>query len=271
MRAGEPNCRIWRENILWTSLTYIAGASAAGINAKMSGAMGLSAFLGIAPIIVIVYFTYQTYLKNVEAAARQAEQAQAHVEELNQHIAEQERIAKALKESEEHFRTAFDHAVGMALVSPDGHWLQVNDSLCNLLDYKPQELYATSLRAIIHPDDLGSTFVKMHELTEGIISSFQLEIRYFNRQERTIWVILSASLVRTEDGKPRHLVFQVQDISDRKLAEDQIHFAAFHDALTGLPNRTLLSDRMSMAVERAKRSVNYHWLIGSPSPTRQSM
>jgi SMC interacting uncharacterized protein involved in chromosome segregation len=70
------------------------------------------------PIIAIIYFTYCTYLKNVEAAAKQAEQAQTHVEELNQHIAEQERISSALKESEEHFRTAFDHAVGMALVSP---------------------------------------------------------------------------------------------------------------------------------------------------------
>jgi diguanylate cyclase (GGDEF)-like protein len=57
------------------------------------------------------------------------------------------------------------------------------------------------------------------------------------------------------------MVFQVQNISDRKKAEDQIHYAAFHDSLTGLPNRILLSDRMSMAVERAKRSSDYKFAV----------
>lgn len=261
LKAGEPIWKMWRENFLWTSLTYFAGASAAGIIAKMSDSLGILAFLAIAPIIAIIYFTYCTYLKNVEVAAKQAEQAQAYVVELNQHIAEQERIAKALKESEEHFRTAFDHAVGMALVTPDGHWFQVNESLCNLLGYPSEELSLMSIRTIAHPDDLGETFVKMHELTEGLIPSFQLETRYINKLGATIWVILSASLVRFEDGKPRHLVFQIQDISDRKHAEDQIHFAAFHDSLTGLPNRTLLSDRMSMAVERARRTNDYEFAV----------
>jgi diguanylate cyclase (GGDEF)-like protein len=101
----------------------------------------------------------------------------------------------------------------------------------------------------------------MHELTEGIVGSFQLENRYIHKQGHTLWVLSSASLVRDEEGKPRHLVFQVQNISDRKQAEDQIRYAAFHDGLTGLPNRTLLSDRMSMAVERTKRSSNYNFAV----------
>nr|MBA2735869.1 EAL domain-containing protein [Pyrinomonadaceae bacterium] len=163
----------------------------------------------------------------------------------------------ALKESEEHFRTAFDHAVGMALVSPDNHWVEVNESLSSLVGYTQEELQSTSFRTIIHPEDLGFTLVKVQELLDGVIKSLQLENRYIHKQGHIIWVLSSASLVRTEDGKPRHMVFQVQNISDRKQAEDQIHYAAFHDALTGLPNRTLLSDRMSMAVERAKRASDY--------------
>jgi len=261
LRAGQPVWKMWRENFLWTSLTYFAGASAAGLIAKMSLMFGFFAFLAVAPIIAIIYLTYYTYLKNVDAASQQVEQAQLHVQELNEHIAEQERISQALKESEEHFRTAFDHAVGMALVNPSGHWLQVNESLCSLLGYTQQELYKLSFRTIMHPDDLGDTFVKMHELSEGIVSSFQLENRYIHKQGHTIWVLLSASLVRDIEGNPRHMVFQVQNISDRKQAEEQIHHAAFHDALTGLPNRTLLADRMSMAVERAKRSVNYKFAV----------
>lgn len=261
LRSGEQIWKMWRENFLWTSLTYFAGAFAAGIIAKLSGTIGFFAFLATAPIIAIIYFTYCTYLKNVEAAAKQAELAQTHVEQLNQHIAEQERISNRLKESEEHFRTAFDHAVGMALVSPDSHWLEVNESLCSLLGYTQEELQTVSFRTIIHAEDLGETLVKIQELLDGVIKSFQLENRYIHKHGHFIWVLSSASVVRSEDGKPRHMVFQVQNISDRKQAEEQIHYAAFHDALTGLPNRTLLSDRMSMAVERAKRVCDYKFAV----------
>ena len=59
----------------------------------------------------------------------------------------------------------------------------------------------------------------------------------------------------------RHVIFQIQDISDRKKAEELIHHAAFHDALTGLPNRTLFADRLSMAVERAKRAAEFQFAV----------
>ena len=63
------------------------------------------------------------------------------MEELSRFIAEQERISKALQESEEHFRTAFDYAaIGMALVSPLGSWLRVNRSLCEIVGYSEAEL-----------------------------------------------------------------------------------------------------------------------------------
>ena len=68
-----------------------------------------------------------------------------------------------------------------------------------------------------------------------------------------------ASLVNDADGNARHVIFQIQDISDRKKAEELIHHAAFHDALTGLPNRTLFSDRLGRAVERAKRSSDHEY------------
>ena len=110
LKSEESIWRSWRQNYLWTSITYLAGASAAGIIARFIGNVGFLAFSATIPIIAIVYFTYWTYMKNVEGAASQAEQARRHVEELNRHIAEQERISKALRETEEHFRNAFDYA-----------------------------------------------------------------------------------------------------------------------------------------------------------------
>ncbi len=254
LRAGQPLWQTWRDNFLWTSITYFAGASAAGIIAKLISGLGLYAFLATAPIVAVIYFTYTTYLKNVE-------EAQKLVEELSRQMAEQERMGRALKESEEHFRNAFDHAVGMALVSPDGRWLQINGSLCSMLGYAEAEVLANSFRAVTHPDDLGAALVNMHQLLEGEVTSYQIETRYVHKEKHIIWVLQSASLVRDDAGNPRHLIFQIQDISDRKRAEEQIHHAAFHDGLTGLPNRTRLAERLSLAVERAKRNRDYRFAV----------
>src|SRR5258707_3824532 len=121
LKAGEPLWITWSKNFLWTSLTYFGGASAAGIIARFIANVGFFAFSATIPIIAIVYFTYWTYMKNLKSAAAQAEQARRHAEELNRHIAEQQRISKALLETEAHFRNAFDYAaIGMSLDSPQG-------------------------------------------------------------------------------------------------------------------------------------------------------
>ena len=89
LKMGRPFWETWRKHYLWSSVTYFAGASAAGIIAKLVSSVGFYAVLVTAPIIAIVYFTYSTYLKNIEASARQAELAQQHVEELSRYITEQ--------------------------------------------------------------------------------------------------------------------------------------------------------------------------------------
>lgn len=88
------------KNYLWTSITFFVGAFAAGIIARLIETIGFYAFLVTTPIIFIIYFTYQTYLKNVEAAAEHAEQAERHVEELSRYIAEQERIREQFSQIE---------------------------------------------------------------------------------------------------------------------------------------------------------------------------
>jgi diguanylate cyclase (GGDEF)-like protein/PAS domain S-box-containing protein len=261
LRARKSIWETWRENFMWTSLTYFAGASAAGLIAKLIGVLGISAFLAAMPIVAVIYFTYTTYLKNVESAATQAELAQKHVQELSHHIAEQERISRALRESEEYFRTAFDSAAGMAVIDTTGRWLQVNESLCIMLGYSEEELLSNGFQSITHSSDLGNDLGNLYRLLEGKIPNYQLEKRYRHQSGDTVWVLQSASLIRDPEGKPRHVVFQIQDISDRKKAEEQIHHAAFHDALTGLPNRTLFSERLSMAVERVKRTDDYRFAV----------
>ena len=100
LRMGRPFWETWHKHYLWSSMTYFAGASAAGIIAKLVNSVGFYAVLVTAPIIAIVYFTYSTYLKNIESAARQAELAEKHVEELSLYITEQERIREQFAQME---------------------------------------------------------------------------------------------------------------------------------------------------------------------------
>src|SRR6267378_4493209 len=100
LKAGGPIWQTWKKHYLWTSITYFAGASAAAVIAKLMGQFGFYALIITLPIVAIVFFTYKTYLKNIETSAKQAEQAEHHVEELSHYIAEQERIREQFSQME---------------------------------------------------------------------------------------------------------------------------------------------------------------------------
>jgi signal transduction histidine kinase/ActR/RegA family two-component response regulator len=100
LKINEPIWHTWRKHYLWTSLTYFAGACAAGVIAGLVYFIGVYAFAITLPIIAIIFLTYRTYLKNIETSAAQAAQAEKHVKELSHYIAEQERIREQFSQVE---------------------------------------------------------------------------------------------------------------------------------------------------------------------------
>ena len=94
-KTKESTWNTWRTYYLWTSITYFAGASAAGIIAMLISIHGFYAVVATVPIILIICFTYQTYLKNIEASLEQTEAARLHVEELSKYIGELQRSEEA--------------------------------------------------------------------------------------------------------------------------------------------------------------------------------
>lgn len=100
LQAGRPIWQTWKEHYLCTSIAYLAGASAAAVIAKLINQFGFYALVITIPIIAIVFFIYRTYVKNIEASAAQAEQAQRHVQELSHYITEQERIREQFSQME---------------------------------------------------------------------------------------------------------------------------------------------------------------------------
>lgn len=244
-KLNRPLLQTWKTHFLWTSIAYLASASAAGITAKLIHGNGFYALMAMIPIISIIYFNYQSYRKQLQATIAQAEQAKRHAEE-------QKVISQALRESEAHFRSAFDYAaIGMALVGTDGSWLSVNRSLCKLVGYSEQELLLTNFQSITHPDDLGSNLADMYQMLEGKIVTSTSEKRYLHKAGHVVWATVSSSSVFDEQGKPQHFILQAQDITERKQAEAQLHQAAFYDSLTGLPNRALFTDHLQLALSRA--------------------
>ena len=99
LKTDEPIWQTWRRHYLWTSLTYFAGACAAGFIAALVYFIGVYAFITL-PIIAIIFLTYRTYLRNVETSAAQAAQAENHVKELSHYITEQERIREQFSQME---------------------------------------------------------------------------------------------------------------------------------------------------------------------------
>ena len=141
----------------------------------------------------------------------------------------------------------FDNAaIGMAVVSMDGSWLQVNESLCKLLGYSEQELRATSFQRLTHPEDLRHVQSYIHRVLEGYVQSHEQEKRYLHEQGHTVWVQWHVSLLKDSETGTKRLFFQVQDISDRKKAEEKLT----QDTLTGLPNRARFYDLLKLRVSR---------------------
>ncbi|MCK7578832.1 MAG: PAS domain S-box protein [Chromatiales bacterium] len=141
-------------------------------------------------------------------------------------ITESRLAEERLRRSEAKFRAAFEIAPhGMALVAPDGRWLQVNQALCHILGYSESELLALDFQSISHPDDLAADLGYLEQLVSGATDLVQFEKRYLHRQGDPIPVMLSASAVRDEQGVLSHMVVHVLDLTERKASEEAMRRA----------------------------------------------
>ncbi|WP_336778139.1 diguanylate cyclase [Pantoea sp. USHLN256] len=125
-----------------------------------------------------------------------------------------------ISESETRFRNAMEYsAIGMALVSPNGGWQQVNQSLCQTLGFPADELKKLTFQQITHPDDLNSDLQQLERLIAGDIMTYTLEKRYFRKDGEIVWARLTVSMVRDAALQPHYFIAQIIDISELKQSE----------------------------------------------------
>jgi len=142
---------------------------------------------------------------------------------LREEIAKREKAAAALRENEELFRGAFEHTdVAMVLTDAANKFVRVNAAFARLFGYATGEILGMTMPEITHPDDVAESFARREALLAGESSFFQMEKRYLHKDGHVFWGLTNVSLVRDLAGRPGLYVGQVQDITERKRAEESL-------------------------------------------------
>src|SRR6185503_8075307 len=159
-------------------------------------------------------------------------------------IEHQRRAARERFRRESTYRATFEQAaVGITNCAPDGRFLRANAKYCAMLGYSEAELRQRRFHDILHPDDVSVADRIRASLVAGAASTPTFEHREVRKDGSVLWTSVTVTMVRDGAGAPDYFVALVQDVSERKEAQDKLAHRAQYDPLTELPNRVLCSDR----------------------------
>ena len=157
-------------------------------------------------------------------------------------------------ESDAYLRAIFDHApIGIALADMEGRLIASNRALQEMLQYSEEEIRNSHWSRFAHPDDIQMEDELDDRIIAGEIDSYELESRRIRRDGVVIWTRMTVAEVRDSRGEAQFGIAMLEDITRRKAMESLLAHQALHDALTGLPNRVLLQDRIQKVIESSRR------------------
>src|SRR5262245_6479194 len=138
-------------------------------------------------------------------------------------VNERRQVEEELRRSEEEFRSLFDlSAIGMTQVSPEGRYLRVNRKLCQMLGYTEQEMLRLTLHEVTHPDDREASAALLSTSFTNGPDEFSIKKRYLRKDGSIIWVLIHWKVIRDAWGQPVHTVANIQDITERRRAEEAL-------------------------------------------------
>jgi PAS domain S-box-containing protein len=173
------------------------------------------------------------------------------------------RAEDELRKSEARYRATFDNAaVGIAHVDLNGRWLRFNDAVCAITGYSREELVTKTFADITHPDDIDADWAQARQVLAGEIATYSMEKRYLRKDSSIVWVCLTVSLMRDAAGAPQNFISVIEDIGERKQAEEALRgseerFRAIVSQATAGIVETDLTGRLIFANQRYCEIVGY--------------
>ncbi|MGW0086639.1 putative bifunctional diguanylate cyclase/phosphodiesterase [Streptomyces sp. NPDC003393] len=154
-------------------------------------------------------------------------------------------VAQALHTSEARFRAVFEGAaIGIGIADLEGNVLQVNGALLRMFGGSEQSLRLRNVRDWTHAEDAPQVWRLYEELVRGEREHYHVEKAFYRPDGTVLWTNLTVSLLRDPDGNPQYQLALMEDTTERRLLNLRLRYEATHDALTGLPNRTLFFERL---------------------------
>jgi diguanylate cyclase (GGDEF)-like protein/PAS domain S-box-containing protein len=172
---------------------------------------------------------------------------------IAQDVTDRRGAEERLRESEARHRLLFErNLAGVYRTTTDGRILDCNDSFARIFGYPSRDhLTRLSARALyFHDEDRDLLIGRLRE--HGSLSNIEARMR--RGDDTAVWVIENMTLLPGRNGEPDVIEGTIIDITDRKYAQEQMEFQAYHDVLTGLPNRLLFRDRVTVALAHARRN-----------------
>ena len=177
-------------------------------------------------------------------------------------ISDRKEAESALRQSEQRFRSLIENATDITIIiDGEGIFRYISPSVKRILGYTPHQAIGRSALEIVHPDDCATIVQTLNKVIENPKRS-QSPVEYRVRHRNGCWCYVEAVATNLlYDPAVKGIVINCHDITQRKLAEEKLLHDAFHDALTGLPNRSLFTDRLEHALRRAKRRKDYLFAV----------
>ncbi|MEU7019130.1 EAL domain-containing protein [Streptomyces sp. NPDC046203] len=164
-------------------------------------------------------------------------------------LAAQSAAEKALHATESRFRAVFDGAaIGIGIADLDGTVLEVNETLTRMFGGLEHTVLSHNIAEWSHPEDGPHVWRLYDELVRGERDHYRVEKPYYRADGTVLWTNLTVSLLRDAAGAPQYQLALLEDTTERRLLNLRLRYEATHDALTGLPNRTLFFERLEKAL-----------------------